>query len=104
AVHGRGTLTTLEGATCLAEYSRANLRKLGLTNVTVVEGPFHATLDRVLGLSQRVDYAYIDGHHDGDATVRYFAQIRQHASDDALIVMPVDVGVDDPLQIGRAHV
>ena len=86
AVRGAGTLTTLEGAASLAEYSRTNLRKLGLTNVTVVEGPFHSTLDQVLGSSQRVDYAYIDGHHDGDATVRYFTQIRQHATDDALIV------------------
>jgi predicted O-methyltransferase YrrM len=73
--HRRGQLVTLEGAPCLAELSRSHFAALGLDNVTVVQGDFRSTLGEVLAAADRVDYAYIDGHHDGPATEAYFASI-----------------------------
>ena len=86
ALDGTGQLTTLEGATSLAERSRRHFADLGLQNVRVVEGPFHTTLEQSLESLGTIDYAFIDGHHDGPATLKYFEQIRPYLTDPALIV------------------
>lgn len=74
-LNGRGNLVTLEGAETVAGLARENLAGLGLTNVTVVVGRFQDTLDGVLQTHRPVDYAFVDGHHDERATVRYFRQL-----------------------------
>ena len=33
-----------------------------------------------------IDYAFIDGHHDQDATIDYFRQIKPHLSPNAVLV------------------
>lgn len=85
-LNGAGTLTTLEGAPSFAQIATRNFERLGLGHrVRVIGGPFHETLDEVLRAGQ-VDYAYIDGHHDEDATVRYFEQFLPHLSANATLV------------------
>lgn len=73
-LNGRGTFTTLEGAASLADIARDNLRRLGLGMVEVVVGRFEDTLDDVLERRQPVDYVFVDGHHDRQATLAYFEQ------------------------------
>lgn len=85
-LNGQGSLITLEGAPALADLSRQNLQSLGVTSVTVVTGRFHDTLPKVLGENPTIDYAFIDGHHDGDATLAYFEQFFPHLSDRAVLV------------------
>jgi len=85
-VNGTGRLLTLEGSEELAGLARNHLRGLELDNAAVVTGRFQDTLPGVLQDLGTVDYAYIDGHHDHDATLRYFEQIGAAASDGALFV------------------
>ena len=74
ALNGRGTFTTLEGAEPLADIARDNLRRLGLGMVEVVVGRFEDTLDAVLERRRPVDYVFVDGRHDRQATLAYFEQ------------------------------
>ncbi|MFZ5757774.1 MAG: O-methyltransferase [Pseudomonadota bacterium] len=81
-----GTLHTLEGADALAARSRRNLDGLALANVTVVAGRFDQTLDGVLRGSAPLDYAFIDGHHDEQATIDYFRQLLPFLAPGAVLV------------------
>lgn len=81
-----GKLHTLEGADSLAEQSRGNLASLQLGNVTVVAGRFEQTLAGVLQDAGRVDYAFIDGHHDEQATIAYFRQLLPRLAPGAVLV------------------
>lgn len=74
-LNGRGRLVTLEGAAEVAALATKNLQALRISTVEVVAGMFADTLPRVLEQLGTIDYAYIDGHHDHDATLRYLEMI-----------------------------
>lgn len=74
-LNGSGKLVTLEGAESLAALARRNFKTLGLSRVDVRVGRFHDTLEVVLQTQGPFGFAFVDGHHDGDATVAYFEQI-----------------------------
>ena len=52
----------------------------------MVTGRFQDTLQGVLQERAPVDYAFIDGHHDEHATLRYFDQIHPHLAETALVI------------------
>lgn len=85
-LNGDGSLVTLEGASSAADIARNNLRELGLDSVDVVVGRFQDTLPDVLASRQPVDYVFVDGHHDEQATVGYFEQIMPFLAEKSLIV------------------
>jgi predicted O-methyltransferase YrrM len=82
-----GRLVTLEGAPALAELARANLAELGLENVEVVTGRFAETLAPTLDRLGALGYAFIDGHHDQQATIDYFTTIRPALTTPAVVVL-----------------
>jgi predicted O-methyltransferase YrrM len=86
ALNGTGAVFTLEGAPALAELARRNHATLGLRAVSVVPGRFDETLEKTLSAIDPVDFAFIDGHHDRDATLRYFGRIKPRLSDRAIVV------------------
>jgi predicted O-methyltransferase YrrM len=77
-VNRRGHLYSIEGAAALADVAKRNLAQLGLDNVSVLTGRFHDVLPSLL--LRQYGFTFIDGHHDRDATLSYFAQILPHAS------------------------
>jgi predicted O-methyltransferase YrrM len=85
-LNGHGTLLTLEGAPSLADIARNNLQQLGLDTVEIVVGRFQDTLPDILINRQPVDYVFVDGHHDEQATLAYFEQILPFLSETALLV------------------
>lgn len=85
-INGAGTLITMEGAPALADLSQAHFQELGLDNVTVIPGRFADNLPQILAENEPLDYVFIDGHHDGAATIDYFNQIVPHLHDPALLV------------------
>ncbi len=82
---GMGTLITLEGAEPKAQLARTNFERLGLGRHEVVVGDFFDTLPKVLEAWRPVDLAFIDGFHDGAATVKFHQQFKQ-VSDDTVLV------------------
>lgn len=86
-LNGEGKTITLEGDPALAHYAIESFSVLGLNNVELVQGRFTDTLDGVLtGLSAPIDFAFIDGHHDGEATIAYFEQLKPFLTPDAVVV------------------
>jgi predicted O-methyltransferase YrrM len=77
---GRGRMIALEGAPDLAALAAETYAELGLDMVEEVRvGPFTETLDDAI--TGGVDFAYVDGHHDGRATLDYFEGLLPHAPD-----------------------
>ncbi len=85
-MQGNGTLVTLEGADSLATFARENLQRVGLKNVHVAVGRFQDILGGVLETSQKVDFAFVDGHHEENATLAYFSQMLPYLSAGAVVV------------------
>jgi predicted O-methyltransferase YrrM len=84
-LNGSGQLDTLEGAPTIAERARVNLQQLSLpAEVTV--GRFQDTLGPLLEERPVIDYAFVDGHHDRDATITYFQQLAPHVSEGGVLV------------------
>jgi predicted O-methyltransferase YrrM len=85
-LHGRGLLVTLEASPARMARAEANLQRLGLDNVEFVTGYFEEVLSSVLGRLPRVEYAFIDGHHQQQATLDNFDTLWQASADPALLV------------------
>ncbi|MCH8147000.1 MAG: class I SAM-dependent methyltransferase [Planctomycetes bacterium] len=81
-----GKLVTLEGGQALAAIAQQTLDEVGLPRCEIVVGRFQDTLDQVVQDASPIDYAFIDGHHDEHATLEYFAKIRPHLSEEAVLV------------------
>lgn len=86
SLNGTGSLVTIEGVRDLAAVARQTLQGLDITPVEVVHGWFKKALPTVLARTAPIDYAFIDGHHQEDATLRYFEQLLPHLSQPALLV------------------
>jgi predicted O-methyltransferase YrrM len=85
-LNGLGTLTCLDGSAELCRIAKRNWQALGLNNVDTVVGPFEATLDTQLEDKGPVDYVFVDGHHDRQATLDYFERIAPTLAREALLV------------------
>lgn len=85
-LNGRGRLVTMDGAPSLAAIARENWRELGLDEIEVVVGRFSDTLPGVLPTHRPLDYVFVDGHHDGDATLAYFDRLFPHLAPRAWVV------------------
>lgn len=85
ALDGGGELHTIEGTGALVDLARRHLASLGLV-AEVHEGRFSDVLPGLLARAAPLDYVFIDGHHDGPATVGYFAQIHPALGPGALVV------------------
>lgn len=86
SLNGHGRLYTHEGSPSLASLSQDNLRSLDLNNATVVPGRFFDTLNATINSLERIDYAFIDGHHDELATIAYFEELSKHMPDNSLAI------------------
>jgi len=90
-LNGRGKLITLEGGSTVAEVARRNFAALSLEGVVeVVVGPFHETLLGAFEAASPIDFIFIDGHHDEDATKNYFTMMLP-------FLAPVSVAVFDDI-------
>ncbi len=96
-LNGAGNLVTLEGADSVASVAVRNFVSLGLDNVEVVPGRFQDTLSGVLLANPSVDYAFIDGHHDGAATMKYFNALVPALSGAAVVLFD-DIRWSDGMQ------
>ena len=84
-LNGSGQLDTLEGAATIADRARANLDELSV-RATVTTGRFQDTLEPLLKERPGIDVAFLDGHHDRDATIAYFEQIVPHVNPAGVLI------------------
>jgi predicted O-methyltransferase YrrM len=84
STNGKGTLVTLDASPGRSRTARKMHASLGLSNVEYLVGTF----DRVLesALTEPVDFAFIDGHHQFEPTLDYFDRIWRRSKDGAVFV------------------
>jgi predicted O-methyltransferase YrrM len=102
-LNGEGRLVTVEGARPLAAIAERNLARLGIRRVEVVTGRFVDVLPAVLDDVRPLDYAYIDGHHDGRATLEYFELVMDAIAGPALLVFD-DIGISSGMRAAWAAI
>lgn len=95
SLNGKGHLVTLEGSPSRSTYAEDVLNELGLTDIEYAIGPFNQTLEPLLERYQNIDFCYIDGHHDGKATIEYFDTISGVLSDGAIVIIDDITWSDD---------
>ncbi|HKS25215.1 MAG TPA: class I SAM-dependent methyltransferase [Thermoanaerobaculia bacterium] len=87
SVPTRPTIVTLEGSPELAAIARETLTAVTET-ADVVVGTFAETLPTTVAqLQSTIDLAFVDGHHEEAATLRYVETIAPHMSSSGLFVL-----------------
>ncbi|MDE3234921.1 MAG: class I SAM-dependent methyltransferase [Bacteroidota bacterium] len=87
AANPAAKVTTMEGAAEVATAAQKNFEQLQLHNIRLVLGDFEKTLSTALQSIPTVDFAFIDGNHRYEPTVKYFRQILEKANDKSIIIL-----------------
>lgn len=86
SLNGEGSLVTVEGSPARAAYAERGLKGLGLDNTRVVSGLFLDVLPTLLPRIAPIDYVFVDGHHDGQATIDYYEMILPFLAAQSVVV------------------
>jgi predicted O-methyltransferase YrrM len=78
---------TLEGDPNIAKVAQTMHQKAGLNNIKIITGPFAETLAPTLMDLPGIDLAFIDGHHQYEATKKYFDQIIEKCHAGSIIIL-----------------
>ena len=80
-------LHTIEGSAKLAEVAAFNASQIGLENKVVFHtGDFDTVLPQLLSQLPHIDYAYVDGNHRYEPTLRYFDMLAAKAHGGTVLV------------------
>jgi len=77
---------TMEGAKAVVGIAKKNFQQLGLTNIEVIEGNFDNSLPIIINQQSAIDFAFIDGNHRKEPTMRYFKEILQKTTMHSILV------------------
>ncbi|SDG96092.1 O-methyltransferase [Psychroflexus sediminis] len=92
---GRARLTTIEACPATSAYAQSLFEKLKLTKITGMNSSFDEGLTELNpprslareGSEEKFDLIFIDGHHDGEATLSYFESLLKHKHNDTLFIL-----------------
>lgn len=79
-------LITMEGAGEVATVASRNFEELRIGNITIEQGNFDHTLSSVIRRISSVDFAFIDGNHRREPTVRYFNELLTRTTNDSILI------------------
>lgn len=68
----KAKVVTVEGSDSISKIAQDNFTKLQLENIHLVTGTFENTLSSTLNYLPQLDFIFIDGHHQKEATIKYF--------------------------------
>lgn len=82
-------VTSIEASKEIADFTKENLLSHGVKNVNVTLGTFSDYFRGNLASkpSGTYDLIYMDGHHDGKATLEYFEQLLPYTHPDTVIIL-----------------
>ena len=87
AADSRNQVVTFEGCPNVAGVARESFAALQLENIRIVEGNIDDTLAPALAaLAAPIDFAFFDGNHRYEPTLRYFEQCLPHRTDTSVFV------------------
>ncbi|MFD2786436.1 O-methyltransferase [Hymenobacter rubripertinctus] len=88
AANSQARVLTFEGCPATAAVARQTFQAVGIHNVTLIEGNLDDTLTPTLAaLPAPVDFAFFDGNHRYEPTLRYFEQLNRHRTDHSVFVL-----------------
>jgi predicted O-methyltransferase YrrM len=82
-----GRVTTIEGCPQTHHIAEQHFQRLKVRNIDPVLGSFRQRLPEVLQRMERLDMAFLDGHHAKEPTLDYFEQCLAKAHDDTVLVL-----------------
>jgi len=77
---------TCEGSTAIASIAKQNFETLQLNNVQLTKGDFVQTLSPLLAKLHTIDLAFIDGNHQKEPTLDYFAKLLDCSTQNTILV------------------
>ncbi|MGB5982844.1 MAG: class I SAM-dependent methyltransferase [Nonlabens sp.] len=85
----KAEITTIEGSHQLADFTHNNLKQCSISNVNLTNCIFQDYLEGKASLKPegKYDLIYIDGHHDGKATLSYFEQLLPFAHNETVFIL-----------------
>ena len=86
ALNDKGVIHTIEGSPQTAKIAQKNFKEIGALNTNSYVGRFSDVLPEILPTIKTIDFAFIDGHHDRDATLEYFEIIKPYLNKDAILL------------------
>lgn len=92
-----GKVVTIESNTNLAERAKKNFNAVGAKNIEQLTGLFKDILPEIIKREQGDFLAFIDGHHDEEATLTYFKILLQKATENSIFVFD-DINWSDGMQ------
>ncbi len=78
---------TFEGSSAIAEQSNSVFQQLQIHNISLIKGPFQETLPSKLEEINQIDFAFLDGHHQYEATVRYFECLLPKIPESGIVIL-----------------
>jgi predicted O-methyltransferase YrrM len=78
---------TIEGSSELALVAKDNFKKLGLNNIEQYIGPFEEHLPNLFSKIKLPFFAFIDGNHRYESTLKYFEMISNKADNQSIVVI-----------------
>ncbi|MEW6470329.1 MAG: class I SAM-dependent methyltransferase [Bacteroidota bacterium] len=82
----RARLHTIEGCPQTAAIAQANFHSQGADHIVLHTGNFDDRLPELLRKEERIDFAFFDGNHRKDPTLRYFELCLQRAHNASVFV------------------
>ena len=77
---------TLEGSPETAEVAKRVFTKAGLNNIELITGNFDNTLPGIINSLDKVDFMFVDGNHQKDATLGYFEWCLPKVHENTLLI------------------
>ncbi|MHA4847090.1 O-methyltransferase [Flavitalea antarctica] len=81
------TVLTFEGSDEIAAYATQLFKKLGIKNISQINGNFDDTIPPTLTNTAKVDFIFIDGNHRFEPTINYFQQLLPAIHEYSIVIM-----------------
>ena len=97
---------SLEGSPETAAVALETFQKAGLTNIAEITGNFDDTLPGVIKELDQLDFVFVDGNHQRDATIKYFEWCLAKVHEDTILIFD-DIywseGMKEAWSVIKAH-
>jgi predicted O-methyltransferase YrrM len=86
ASDNKATIHTIEGSPKTAQIAQSNFKNTHCENIISHIGRFDDVLPNILPTIKPIDFVFIDGHHDKNATLKYFDDIKSYLNKNSLVL------------------